>query len=203
MKKVSSKVLAAEIISWLSAPPLVGTVFFIYLIFNYASDFSQGLKWIVVISPFLIFIPLLFFAIGLKLGWVSDWDLSERKERPAFLLTFTTGLILASAALLFLKVPTKFFVYVFSGLVLTLVTSIITLYWKISFHTAVATSVVSAVLILGGLHYWPFFLLIPIVGWARVVLKKHTLWQVISGSAVALIIAAAIFYLFGFNILGG
>jgi len=191
---------AAEVISWAFFPPLVATVFFIFLVFWYSADLTEGLKWITYVSPFLIFIPLIFFAISFKLGWVSDIDLSDRRQRPVYLIVFIAGLLIASAILYFLHVPLKFFVYTFSGLVMTVVTTFITLFWKISFHTAVATSVVTAIVILGGARYIPLFLLIPIIGWARVTLKKHTLGQVVGGFLVALIVTEAVFYAFGFRL---
>lgn len=190
----------AEVVSWAFFPPLVGTVFFIFLIFWYSNDLVQGLRWIILMSPFLLFLPLIFFAVSYKLGWVSDIDLSNREERPMFLLVFVLSLAAASAVLYFIDVPTKLFVYVFSGLIMTTVTSIITLYWKISFHTAATTSVVTAINILGGLRFAPFFVLIPIIAWARIVLKKHTFNQVLGGFLVALVITGLIFYLFGFNL---
>jgi membrane-associated phospholipid phosphatase len=190
----------AEIISWSFFPPLVATVFFIFLIFWYSADLAEGVKWVTYISPFLIFVPLVFFAISFKLGWVSDIDLSDRKQRPLYLIVFIAGMFIASAILYLLNVPLKFFVYTFSGLVMTVITTFITLFWKISFHTAITTSVVTAITILGGIRYAPFFILIPIIGWARVVLKKHTVWQVIGGFAVALLVTEAIFYAFGFRL---
>lgn len=188
----------AEIISWLFFPPLVATVFFMFLIFWYAADLEQGVKWLIAVAPFLIFIPVVFFAVAYKLGWVSDIDLSHRKERPIFLGVFITSLAVASVLLYILDVPKPFFVYAFSGLIMVVFASIITLSWKISFHTAVTTSIVTAIVILGGLRFWPFFLLIPIIGWARVALKKHTLWQVTGGALLAFAITVVIFHFFGF-----
>ena len=190
----------AEVVSWTFFPPLVATVFFIFLTFWFSADLTQGLRWIIYISPFLIFIPLIFFAITYKLGWVSDIDLSDRKDRPIYLVVFVLGLAVASAILFWLNVPLKFFVYTFSGLIMSIITTLITLKWKISFHTAITTSVVTAIMILGGLRYTPLLLLIPIIGWARVTLKKHTVNQVIGGFLVAFAVTEIIFYLFGFRL---
>jgi len=202
MKKVTDIAehhFLAEIISWLFFPPLISTVFFIFLVFWYSNDFGQGLHWLVVSAPFLIFVPLIFFVVSYKLKWVSDIDLSHREERPVFLAVFILSLFAASAILYLLHVPLRFFVYVFSGLIMMIIASLITLYWKISFHTAVVTSVVTAIVILGGFEFWPFFLLIPAVAWARVNLKKHTLWQAVGGALVAFCVTTSVFYLFGFK----
>lgn len=193
--------LLAEVISWLFFPPLVATVFFMFLIFWYSNDLGQGLRWLVAIAPFLVFIPLIFFVVSYKLKWVSDIDLSHREERPVFLGVFIASLAIASFLLYLLKVPLKFFVFTFAGLVMVFIASAITLYWKISFHTAVTTSVITAIVILGGWVFAPMYLLVLVIAWARVRLKKHTLWQVIGGTLLAFAITVIIFYLFGFSIL--
>jgi len=192
--------LGAEIISWLFFPPLVATVFFVFLIFWYSQDLSQGLQWLTYVAPFLIFIPLVFFALSYKLHWISDVDLTKRSERPAFLIVFTVSLAIASAIMYLLQAPEKFVIYIFSGLIMVILASIITFYWKISFHTMVTTSVVSAIVIIGGLRFWPFFLLLPIIAWARIVLKKHSLYQVIGGVFLSAAITWSVFALFGFRL---
>lgn len=192
--------MLAEVVSWAFFPPLVATVFFIFLIFWYSQDFSQGLRWMIAMSPFLIFIPLIFFAVSLKLGWISDIDLSNREERPAFLAVFITSLLVATVVLYWIGVPQKIFVYALSGLVVTVTTALITLFWKISYHTTVATSVISAIVILGGLRFsWLFLLIVP-VAWARIILKKHTFWQVLFGAVVAFLITYCVFSFFGYKI---
>jgi membrane-associated phospholipid phosphatase len=170
-------------------------------VFWYSKDFSQGLSWLVSISPFLMFVPVVFFAVAYKLGWVSDLDMSKRDERPTFLFVFIAMLLISSIILYAIKVPLPLFAYAFSGLVMTLVTSIITLFWKISFHTAATASVVTAIAILGGMQFTPLFLLIPLIGWARVRLKKHTVWQVVGGAAVSIVATVFVFYAFGIKII--
>ncbi len=196
-----TKRLIGEIVSWLFFPPFVSAVFFVFLVFWYSRDFSQGLSWLVSISPFLIFIPIAFFAVAYKLGWISDMDMSKRDERPTFLFVFIAMLLVSSIILYAIKVPLPLFAYTFSGLVMTLVTSIITLFWKISFHTAATASVVTAIAILGGLQFTPLFLLIPLIGWSRVCLKKHTVWQVVGGAAVSVTATVFVFYAFGIKII--
>lgn len=194
-------VIVGEIVSWLFFPPLVSAVFFVFLVFWYSQDFSQGLRWLVSVSPFLVFVPIAFFFLSYKLGWVSDIDMSKRDERPTFLFVFIVMLLISSIILYAIKVPPPLFTYAFSGLVMTLVTSIITLFWKISFHTAATVSVVTAIVILGGLQFSSLFLLVPLIGWARVCLKKHTIWQVIGGAAVSFVATVFVFYAFGIKII--
>ena len=67
----------------------------------------------------------------------------------------------------------------------SLVVQFITRYWKISTHALGITAPLVALTILYGPQPLPFLVLIPIVCWARVYLKAHTLLQVVAGAARA------------------
>ncbi|PIT97147.1 hypothetical protein COT77_02980 [Candidatus Berkelbacteria bacterium CG10_big_fil_rev_8_21_14_0_10_41_12] len=189
----------AEILSLISSPPLVSTVFFIFLVFKYSSDLSEGLRWLVGISPFLIFIPITYLGISYKLGWVSDFDISERNQRPLPMTIFIIGVAVASIILYFLKVPLDLFVYALSGFVTLIIMTVITFFWKISLHTATLSSIFTAIVVLGGLKFLPFYLILIPVGWSRVVLKKHSVNQVIAGVLVSSLVTLTVFHLFGYN----
>lgn len=189
----------AEVISIVASPPLVGTVFFIFLLFKNSPDLSQGLRWLVGISPFLIFIPVLYLVISYRLGWVSDLDLSDRNERPLPLTVFIVGVGIAAFILYILKVPMDLYVYVLSGFIMLVVMTIITFFWKISLHTATLSSIFTAIVVLGGFKFLPFFLILIPVSWARVLLRKHSLNQVIAGLLVSTLCTISVFYLFGYQ----
>jgi hypothetical protein len=77
-----------------------------------------------------------------------------------------------------------------------LVTStVVTLFWKLSFHTAVsAGSLMVIVLVLG----WGFLAMAPLVGlvgWARVVSGDHDVGQVLAGAALGTTVAGIVFSL--------
>ena len=57
----------------------------------------------------------------------------------------------------------------------TLVVQYITRYWKISTHAIGITAPLVALTLLYGNQTLPFLILIPMVCWARVYLKAHTL----------------------------
>ena len=63
------------------------------------------------------------------------------------------------------------------------------LFWKISFHGATITAAATATVLVAGSSAWPVLLLVPLVGWARVRLERHTPRQVIFGTLVGALIA--------------
>jgi membrane-associated phospholipid phosphatase len=93
---------------------------------------------------------------------------------------------------LFLK--SIFAVSIVSSIILT----VVTYFWKISLHTSWITFVVITFNILFGRWMLLMVPLIPVIGWARVRIKKHTVNQVILGVGISTITTFFIYYNYGF-----
>ena len=46
----------------------------------------QGILWALGTLVIITGIPLAYIIVGQKLGWVADWELSRREDRPRFIL---------------------------------------------------------------------------------------------------------------------
>jgi len=73
---------------------------------------------------------------------------------------------------------------------------IITRWWKISTHAFGVTGPFAAMYLLFGLAPLPYVIVVPLVYWARVYLRAHTLAQVLGGAALGIISTVAVFRLF-------
>ncbi|MGC8484561.1 MAG: phosphatase PAP2 family protein, partial [Candidatus Baltobacteraceae bacterium] len=82
--------------------------------------------------------------------------------------------------------------YAVSGAVI----QVITRYWKISTHALAISAALTVIVFLDGRSPLPFLVLIPMVGWARVYLRAHTLAQVIGGSILGIGSVTVLFDLF-------
>jgi membrane-associated phospholipid phosphatase len=71
------------------------------------------------------------------------------------------------------------------------VLSLVTFFWQISFHSATISAAAATAVAIGGTTMWPITitLLVPLVGWSRVRLRRHTFRQVTAGCLVGTIIA--------------
>ena len=78
----------------------------------------------------------------------------------------------------------------------TLIVQYITRYWKISTHALGITAPLVVLTLLYGNETLPFLVLIPMVGWARVYLKAHTVMQVIAGDLLGMGSTILFFHLF-------
>ena len=66
-----------------------------------------------------------------------------------------------------------------------IVLALITLRWKISFHTATITGAVAVLCWNVGAGAAALLTLVVVIGWARVRLRRHTPAQVVAGALVA------------------
>jgi membrane-associated phospholipid phosphatase len=75
------------------------------------------------------------------------------------------------------------------------VLAVVSAFWKMSGHaSALAAAVVIAILMFGP-AWLPLLLLVPAVGWSRLVLRAHTLAQVIAGSLFGGVVIAGLWWL--------
>lgn len=160
----------------------------------------NGLRWRFIVILLLIdgLIPFLYFVHLLSTKEVSDWDTTRREQRIRLygftLVAHSTGVILS---FLLGKIVLAKILFIF--LILAAVFTLITFRWKISIHTGVSSAAVVFLSLIFGLNWLWLFLLVAAIAWARIVMKKHSFWQAISGAGLAAGIIALGFYILGIN----
>lgn len=176
----------AELISEIIGPLLWMPLLLLLLIFKTGLNPGQ----IKIIFPSLIFlliiIPFTYLFIALKMRWVSKWDLPKREERrPMLAILFICSLV---SLFIVFQFGNKLILDLYILLLTTgFITSLITVFWKISIHMVLDTTVILFMNLLFGWHLWPLFILLPFVAWARLRLRRHTPAQLVAGMSVAAI----------------
>lgn len=135
-------------------------------------------------------IPVILMFIYLKYTKrISDWDIQIRNERHRLNIF---GIICGAALLVLLKASglTPAFIFMSWVYIGFFLFSLITFFWKISGHTAAMTFLVLFTISVYGVKYLWLIFLIPLVGWSRVHLGKHTAAQVAGG----FMLSGVIFY---------
>lgn len=186
----------ARILSTIFNPFLTALALFVIL----AHTSAQGTLdfW------FLLFVSTFFTSLGpmLYVFWlygtdrISDLDMSVRHERESVLGAFVVFYLLGTLALWMLRSPILMIASMAAYTLSTLIVQYITRYWKISTHALGITAPLVALTLLYGQQTLPFLILVPMVCWARVYLKAHTLMQVIAGSLLALGSTILFFHIF-------
>ncbi len=122
----------------------------------------------------MILVPLVLFFVAWKTKFVANWDVSDRRERPKILWS----LVAIEALGVFL-----FHIGTMIPILIALIGfSVITHFWKISGHAMAAGLATATIVARFGWVWWPVLLIVPLVGWARVVRRDHTIAQVIAGA---------------------
>jgi len=172
-----SKQKLAGIVSVISDPFVEGTLLFI-IIFILK---STAPIWLLPIILFLAAVlPVIFLTYGMRVGLISDWETTDRNQRHGLNIVCLLGIAL-DLVLIFLF-GNGFLLRLFLiFLVLMAIYTLITFFWKISGHMTANTAFILVINLFFGQHFWWLVFLIPIVGWARLVRKKHDIWQVLGG----------------------
>jgi len=143
---------------------------------------------------FVCVLPLFLLLLLVRMGKVTDHHVSDRRQRAPVLLMalacILAGLLVLEAA----GAPQSVVAMVLAVVAGVVVLAAVSPFWKISGHAAaVACSAVIAVLMLGP-AWLPLLLLVPAVCWSRVVLRAHSLAQVIAGSLFGGVVMAGIWW---------
>lgn len=139
---------------------------------------------------FLLFVdallPALYMFWGLATKRISDWDMTERKERAGvYFFTIFCHLFGVILAFFLGKILLAKILFIFWSL--AVVFALITVVWKISIHAGVNAAVVAFFNhYFGWQNYWWLVVVLLIVLWARVEIKKHTWPQVTAGAILAI-----------------
>ncbi len=185
-------VAIARWISHVISPHIVGVVLTSVMALKYSPDPVEVLLWLIAVLPVLVFPPLGYLFWLVRRGKLRDIYMPERETR---LRPLTFMMVWALTCLLLIRyweAPPLVEVFILAATVMIGILSLVTLFWKISFHGATITAAATATLLVAGSSAWPVMLLVPLVGWARVRLKRHTPRQVVFGSLIGALIALLI-----------
>lgn len=110
----------------------------------------------------------------------TNWDMSDRKKRIRALLPLVSFSVVFFSVLFLWRDPAliSFSLSVFIWMIGFF---LITLRTKISGHLSVITLTLGFLLRWYGPSYWPLLLILPLVAWSRMVLKRHNPVEVIGG----------------------
>jgi membrane-associated phospholipid phosphatase len=195
----TKRIRIARHVSHILAPATISLPFILLVAFNQAQDQLSALIYACITLFFLSVGPLLYIIIGVRLGKLSDIDVSRRSQRAG---PFMFGIVSAMIGWFVLaltngprNLQTVMIIAVFSGIIMM----VITFWWKISMHASSFGGVATMLTVLYGAVMLPLFVLLVLVSWSRVILRRHTVTQVIAGSLAGIVLSLVILKLRGVN----
>ena len=180
--------LLASIISFIFHPMLISLAAFSLLIYSSNPIPENANSILAICFVFSNLIPIATVLILKKRGIISDLDASQKEQRifPLMLGILYSGLGFLTLTLLHADALVRGLMFCY--MTNTIITIIITRYWKISIH-AMGVGGPIAVLWLAEFQYpIPALLILIAVSYSRVILKAHTILQAVAGALLGLVL---------------
>ena len=187
----------ARQVSNILAPATVSVPMMILIALYKASSILSALAYAGLALFFMSIGPFAYILIGVRLGKLSDVDVSKRTERVGPFIFGLISICLGWFALVLTHGPAPLISTVIVTAISGLIMMIITLWWKISLHASTVGAAATILTIFYGAVMLPAFALLVLVGWSRIVLRRHTLSQVIAGSLLSIVLSTLILKLIG------
>jgi membrane-associated phospholipid phosphatase len=195
----TTRIRIARYMSNILAPATISLPFIVLVAFYKAQDNLSALIYACITLFFLSVGPLLYILIGVRLGKLSDIDVSRRSQRAGPFLFGIVSVMIGWLVLTLTNGPrnlqTVMIIAVFSGIIMM----VITLWWKISMHASSLGGAATMLTVLYGAVMLPLFVLLVLVCWSRVTLRRHTVMQVIAGSLVGIVLSLVVLKVRGAN----
>jgi membrane-associated phospholipid phosphatase len=191
------KDIFAKITSNVFNPFVVAVILLVLFSLKAGNGVKGTITWFLITIAISVIPELLVVYLLVRLKKLDSFFSNPREQRTIVYILATVLGAVDCALLWHFKGPELLAVIFTAGLVGVIVFMAVNYFWKISLHTAfVAASVVALIVEYGANAAWAV-LVVPLVGWSRIILKQHSLLQVITGGAVAVVIVIGVFWGFG------
>lgn len=186
----------ANVISWVFVPllmPVYGIILIFSLSFLSLAPSHTKFVFTLIVFGANFIVPMLLVLLLKKMGLIQDVGLNGRKER---LIPYVITIICMSGTGIFLyakMAPLWVAMFFAGGALAGLVNLIVNFWWKISAHAAGIAGIVAMLIqitkegpTIGSMTWWIVgsIIVAGLLGSARIWLGRHTLMQVLAGTAV-------------------
>lgn len=184
----SEEKLWAHAVSLLLSPPVVWATWVYATSFLRSSNRSSALGFASLFVLSICVAPMLFVAYKVRNGKISDMHMRESNERYVpYSIAIVAGILTGLAYLHFEAGPVLLMVVLVSIVELTIMLAT-TFYMKVSLHAMAMASIIAATTLLFGfaqaLLFVPLLLLVVL---ARLVLRRHTMLQIMVGVLIGVL----------------
>jgi membrane-associated phospholipid phosphatase len=183
----------ARLVGELLSPPPILAVLALVVAWDSGPTPAMAILWGAVAALFASVLPYALILRGVRRGRLTDRNISLREQRVRFGVVAIASILTGLAVLVAFDAPAALVALLASIAVGVACGWMITLWWKISVHAAIAAGAATVLLIVLGpalLVAWP---LVALIAWSRVQVGDHTPAQVLAGIALGIVVNATIF----------
>ncbi|GAA4614722.1 hypothetical protein [Saccharopolyspora hordei] len=154
---------------------------------------GPALGWGLLVAVTSSVLPMGVIVWGARTG---RWDSHHVRDRAGRFVPFVALLVMSLVGLgllVLLHAPWLLVALDIAMIVSLLVTGGITVWWKVSMHSAVAAGAVVVLAVLFHPVCWALLLVVAAISWSRVRLQDHTAAQVVVGAVVGAVVGGGVF----------
>jgi len=175
-----------QFLSRILSPWLMPT--YLIVLFFYRGSTLSDLSIAVI---FFSIIPTLSIFLSHRLKYIKNVDIYKKEERcPFYLLSLLSYFV---ATFLLLNASFPIFLVSLSYFTLLLIITVMTFFWKVSFHAAGASNFATLLVWFFGPYAVLSYLILIVIYIIRLKMKIHTLKQLLVGTLIPLITTSLIF----------
>lgn len=185
----------AALVALVTHPAIIGMLGLLTIVTFSVSDIREQLFYLILLTA-LTFIPAALYLLVFFRGNVADaLELVNREARLIPYILMVVGALMAIIVLIAIEAPRPIFVMTLVLLANEIVMGTINFWTKVSIHTSTPTFTGITLGYLVSPGWYALIFLVPLIAWARVYRKRHTLQQVIGGTVFAAIITLIVIFL--------
>jgi membrane-associated phospholipid phosphatase len=183
----------ARLVGEVLSPPPILAVLALVVAWDSSPTPAMAVVWGGIAAVSASVLPYMLILRGVRRGRLSDKNISLREQRVRFGVVGITSILTGLAVLAAFDAPAEMVALQVSIAVGVACGWVITLWWKISVHAAIAAGAATVLLLVFGLALLVVWPLVALIAWSRVQVGDHTPAQVLAGIALGIVVNATIF----------
>ena len=190
---IPRRLRVARLVGELLSPPPILVAVALAVAWVSSPTRAMAVVWGTIAALFASVLPYALILRGVRRGRLSDRNISLRKQRIRLGGVAIASILFGLAVLAALDAPAEMVALLASIAVGVAGGWVVTLWWKISVHAAIAAGAATVLTLVFGpalLAVWP---LVALIAWSRVQVGDHTPAQVLAGVALGIVVNATVF----------
>ncbi|MEM7032520.1 MAG: hypothetical protein AAF629_23405 [Chloroflexota bacterium] len=179
----------ARLISSIVNPVVAGIFIAAITAYKAISDPWETTIWFTFMVLLTLIPPLSYIIYLVRTGYLVDIYMPDRQRRVKPIAFIVVWILISDVFLSLIGAPEAIGIILIISIILIGSLLSVTLLWKISFHTGILTTAAAVTIFFDAPYAWFVALLVPIVGWSRVRLRRHTTMQVVGGCVAGCLVA--------------
>jgi membrane-associated phospholipid phosphatase len=183
----------ARLVGEVLSPPPILAVLALVVAWDSSPTPAMAVVWGGIAAVSASVLPYALILRGVRRGRLTDRNISLRQQRVRFAAVAIASILTGLTVLAAFDAPAEMVALQASIAVGVACGWVITLWWKISVHAAIAAGAATVLLLVFGLALLVVWPLVALIAWSRVQVGDHTPAQVLAGIALGIVVNATIF----------